>query len=290
MMGSSWEIEGRTALITGAARGIGASAAEELHGRGMNVVLAGLEPERLEELASTLGQRALAVECDVTSRSDLDDAVEAALERFGAIDTVIANAGVAAVGSVETSDPERWERVIEVNLLGVTRTVMAALPHVVARQGYVLPVSSLAAALPLTLSANYTAAKFGVNGFAQALRSEVASEGVSVGCAYWGAIDTDLLRRSTEDPASVEMMRAVPRFLSRPIPASRAGAAIARGVERRRRRVYAPRWILPMLLAPGLFLPLVERAGAAANAEAVRISNERDRAGAYGVATFVEHS
>lgn len=287
-MTAHWSIGGRTALVTGPARGIGADAARRLHGRGMNVVLAGLEPERLRELAAELGPRAIAVECDVSSRVDLDAALERGLERFGAIDVVVANAGVNAVGSVEASDPERFERVIEINLLGVVRTITAALPHVIARHGYVLPVSSLAAFVPLALGANYTAAKHGVNGFARALRAELSAQGVAVGCAYFGLIDTDLVRSSARDPATQAMMAAMPGPLSRAIPVSRAGEAIARGVERRARTVYAPRWILPMMMAPGLFLPLIERVGGTATAEAVAIANARERAGDQGVSTFVD--
>lgn len=287
-MPARWEIEGRTALITGPARGIGADAARRLHARGMNLVLTGLEPERLDALASELGSRALAVTCDVTSSADLEAAVAAGVKRFGGIDVVVANAGVNAVGSVEASDPERWERVIEVNLLGVARTVRAALPHVIERRGYVLPVASLAAFVPIALGASYTAAKHGVNGFAQALRAEVAARGVAVGCAYFGLIDTDLVRSSSSDPATEVLTAAAPGPLSRPIPVSRAGEAIARGVERRKRTVYAPRWILPMMVAPRPFLPLIERVSGAATAEAVELANAREQAGEQGAATFVE--
>lgn len=285
----SWNIVGRTVVVTGAARGIGADAARRLHGAGMNVVLAGLEPDRLETLRRTLGSRALVAECDVTSRPELERMAEEAIARFGRIDVLVANAGVSAVGSVETSDVIAWERVIEINLLGVVRTVRAVLPHVVAQQGYVLPVASLAAALPIPLGAHYTAAKHGVSGFARALRAELVSSGTEVGCAYFGFVDTDLVRRSMTDPAMAPTAAAMPPgSLGRPISVERAGAAIARAVARRSRAVYAPRWIQPIVVAPGLFTPLVERATASVTAEAVRISNERDRAGGRGVETFVE--
>ena len=276
-MKQAWDIGGRTAFITGAARGIGADTARRLHGQGMNVVLAGLEQEQLDGLAAELGARALAAGCDVTSRKELTTAVESAIDAFGGIDVVIANAGIAAIGSVETSDPSAWERVVEVDLLGVYRTVHLTLPHVIARRGYVLPVASVAAAMPLPLAANYTAAKHGVNGFAHALRMELAGHGVAVGCAYFGFIDTDLVRRAFADPAATASRAAMPAFASRPIPVSRAGEAIVRGVTRRARMVYAPRWVLPALLAPGLFLPLVERLGASAAADAVQLANARDR-------------
>lgn len=274
-------------MITGAARGIGEDAARRLHGRGMNVVLAGLEPDRLGALAAELGDRAVPATCDVTAPEQMEAAVATGLEHFGAIDVVIANAGVNAVGSVEGSDPAVWERVIEVDLLGVVRTVRAALPHVIARQGYVLPVASLAAAVPIPLSAGYTAAKHGVNGFAHALRGEVRGRGVAVGCAYFGLIDTDLVRRSSADPATEAMRAAMPSGLDRAVPVGSAGRAIERGVLERRRMVYAPGWILPALLVPGLFLPLIERAGAAGAARATAIATARERSGGRGVDTFV---
>lgn len=284
----SWNIQGRTAVVTGAARGIGAAAARALHEQGMNVVLAGLEVELLDQRAAEIGTRTLVAACDVTRPDDLEEMVAAALDRFGSIDAVVANAGVNAVGTMETSTPETWDKVVEVNLFGVVRTVRAVLPHIIASGGYIMPVSSLAGAMPLALGTHYTAAKHGVNGYAQALRLELASAGVSVGCAYFGAIDTDLLRDSSADPATAAMIDGLPKGISRSIPAARAGDAIARGVARRSRRVVAPRWILPMLLAPGVFIPLAERGGAAATSAAVHLANERARAGEHGVSTFVD--
>lgn len=283
----SWKVEGRTVIVTGAARGIGAAAGRALHERGMNVVLAGLEAELMEQRAAEIGPRTLVVDCDVTNAERLEAAVDATLERFGSIDAVVANAGVNAVGTMETSDTETWEKVVEVNLFGVVRTVRAVLPHIISSRGYILPVSSLAGAMPLALGTHYTAAKHAVNGYAQALRLELAAAGVDVGCAYFGAIDTDLLRDSSADPATAAMIDGLPERITRPIPAAKAGEAIARGVARRLRRVVAPRWILPMLLAPGVFIPLSERGGAAATRAAVALANDRARAGHVGVATFV---
>src|SRR4051794_7335973 len=128
-------------LITGAARGIGAETARRLAARGHSLALLGLEPELLEEVAAGGFWR----EVDVTDRDALTAAIDEAAEALGGLDVVIANAGIASAGMFATCDDDEWERVIHVNLLGVRRTLKAALPHVLASRGYLLPVASVAA-------------------------------------------------------------------------------------------------------------------------------------------------
>src|SRR5712691_4996894 len=118
----AYDVKGRTVFITGAARGIGAAAAERLHAKGANVALAGLEPERLEANAAALGERAAAFEADTTDLAALERAVADTVERFGGIDVAIANAGIAFAGDLATSPIGHVERVLAVNLLGVWRT------------------------------------------------------------------------------------------------------------------------------------------------------------------------
>jgi NAD(P)-dependent dehydrogenase (short-subunit alcohol dehydrogenase family) len=246
-------------MITGAARGIGAESARQLHAKGHELALVGLEPQELEARAAELGPRAAAFECDVTDREALAQACKAIVERFGGIDAVVANAGVATVGTVASLDPDEFERVVEVNLLGVYRTVKAALPYVTERRGYVLVVASLAAALHGGMMANYAMAKAGAEAFANSLRQELRPQGVAVGCAYFGFIDTDMVRDAYAHPASQRARRRAPKFLSEPIPVSAAGAAIARGIEERRARVWAPRWVGAALVLRGLLMPALER-------------------------------
>src|SRR4051794_33429767 len=119
------DLQGRTILITGAARGIGAESARKASARGANVALVGLEPEELARVAVQCGPNAAAFETDITDVDALGEAVDAAVERFGGIDVVVANAGVAPTGMVRSMDPAAFERTIEVNLLGVWRTVRA---------------------------------------------------------------------------------------------------------------------------------------------------------------------
>jgi NAD(P)-dependent dehydrogenase (short-subunit alcohol dehydrogenase family) len=272
MARETYNITGKTVLVTGAARGIGWESARRLHARGASVALVGLEPELLEQRASELGSRAAAFHADVTDWDEMQAAVDGSVERFGGIDVCIANAGVASVGTVATMERDDFERIIEVNLLGVWRTIRTALPYVIERRGYVLAVSSLSAVLHTPLMAPYTATKAGVEAFADALRSEVAHTGTKVGCAYFGFIDTDMVRDSLTHPAAAEAQQSSPAFLTRPLPVARAADAIERGVLGRRRITYAPRWVGAAIALRGMLQPLAEQASQRRpdTAEAVR--------------------
>ncbi|MEA2359600.1 MAG: hypothetical protein QOI62_2860 [Solirubrobacteraceae bacterium] len=272
MARETYDVCGKVVLVTGAARGIGLASARRLHARGAHVALVGLESDVLEQRAAELGDRAAAFHADVTDWGQLEQAVDGAVERFGGIDVCIANAGVANVGTVASMDRDDFERIIEVNFLGVWRTVRTALPHVVARQGYILPVASLSAVLHTPLMAPYTATKAAVEAFTDALRGEVAHTGTKVGCAYFGFIDTDMVREAFEHPASVATRQSAPSFISKPIPLSRAADAIERGVTGRRRVTYAPRWVGAAIALRGVLQPLLEQAATKRpdTAEAVR--------------------
>ncbi len=254
-----FDVNGRTVFITGAARGIGAATAERLHAKGANVALVGLEPERLEELAARLGDRAAWFEADVTDYDALERAVSATVERFGALDVAMANAGIAYVGSLATAPIEHVERTLAVNFLGVWRTDRAVIGHIMERKGYLLNISSLSAVTHAPLMGPYTASKAGVEAMTDALRQETLPSGGRVGCAYFGFIDTDLVRGSFSAPSASAMMSRAPGFVRNPIPLSRAVDAIERGIERRAARLWAPRWVGPMLTLRGLIQPLTER-------------------------------
>lgn len=257
-MAHSSPLAGRVVLVTGAARGIGAHTARLLAGRGARVSLTGLEPERLAALAAELGDdRHAWFECDVTDQKSVDAAVAATAERFGRIDVVMANAGVAAYGTVRTYDPDAFARTIDVNLTGVFRTVHAALPHIIERRGYVLAVASLASFTPVAGLAAYAASKSGVDSLACALRQEVAHLGVSVGSAHPSWIDTDMVRGARRDLSSFgEALRAMPPPANSTTSVEECATAIVRGIERRSRRIYVPRtvaganWLRAVLSSP----------------------------------------
>jgi NAD(P)-dependent dehydrogenase (short-subunit alcohol dehydrogenase family) len=262
------DVSGKTVLITGAARGIGAESARRLAARGANVALVGLEPEELERVARQCGTNAAAFECDVTDWDALEGAVSRAVDRFGGIDVVIANAGIGPAGMTRSIDPRAFERTVEVNLLGVWRTVRACLPHVIDRRGYVLVIASLAAAFHSPGMAAYAASKAGAEAFADSLRVEVKHLGVDVGVAYFAFIDTDLVRAADAHPAIGAMRKETPGPLSKTHPVSAVGEAIVKGIEERRRWVVVPGWIRSLLVLRTALAPLLDKAMLARAAEA----------------------
>jgi NAD(P)-dependent dehydrogenase (short-subunit alcohol dehydrogenase family) len=258
-MSSAWSLSGLTVLITGAARGIGAESARRLAARGANVALVGLEPDELEKVAAEIGQSAAAFEVDVTDRHALGAAVDGTVERFGGIDGVVANAGIGGGGPVRHADPDAFERVLEVNLNGVYRTVHACLPHVVERRGYVLVVASLAAMLHSPGMAPYNMSKAGAEAFGNTLRAEVKHLGVDVGVGYFSWIDTELVRAADRHPVFGARRAKLPGFARKTYPVSAVGDAVVDGFEHRRRMVVVPGWVRALSLLRGLAVPLVER-------------------------------
>ena len=233
---------GRVALITGAARGIGAATARLLVARGARVALVGLEPDRLAALATELGPSTLWAAADVTDQAAVEAGVAKTLAQFGRIDIVIANAGISTRGNVEVTDVNAMARVIDVNLTGVLRTVKATLPHVVTSRGYVLIVSSAAAFSALPGMAPYAASKAGVEHFANVLRLEMLPHGVGVGCAHMTWIDTDLVRDVHGDPSAFRRtLSRLPGAFGRVTPLDACARAFADACATRPRRVFVPR-------------------------------------------------
>jgi NAD(P)-dependent dehydrogenase (short-subunit alcohol dehydrogenase family) len=235
-------LDGKVVVITGAARGIGEQLARTVAARGARVALLGLEPERLEQVAGDIAG-AFAHVVDVTDADALNAAAEAVVDRFGRVDVVVANAGIAAGGPLLLADAATYDRVIEVNVLGSVRTVRAFLPHLVASKGYVLQIASLAAIVPGPMLSAYCASKSGVEAFAHALRGEVRHHGVDVGIAYLTWTDTDMVRGIAEHPGLEGMRRSLPWPFNRTAPLGPAVARLADGIEERRLHLYAQRWL-----------------------------------------------
>lgn len=254
----SYDLRGKTVLITGAAGGIGSETARQLIAGEANVALLDIDEERLEKIAQDLGDRAWAQRADVTSPAELEAAVSGAVARFGGIDVVVANAATFALGPVETLDPAEFQRVVEVTFLGVWRTVRAALPHVIARRGFISHISSGGGVIQSPFNAPYSAGKAAVHAFANTLRLEVEDRGVGVGIVYFGLIATEPGLASMRDPIIGPIIRAMPQRLVRPRPVDEAARAIIRGIEERRRVVVYPRMFAPPVAIGDFFQRLSE--------------------------------
>jgi NAD(P)-dependent dehydrogenase (short-subunit alcohol dehydrogenase family) len=254
-------LHGKVVFITGGARGIGAEVARRLRNRGARLVLTDLDKAELAALAAELGEeRVLTAVADVRDLPAMQVAAAKAVERFGGIDVVVANAGIASYGSLLHVDPEAVKRVLDVNLLGIFHTVRATLPAVIDRRGYVLIVSSLAAYAAAPGLAPYNATKAGNEILANALRLEVGGLGVSVGSAHMSWIDTALVRDSKADiPSFGDMIARLPWPLNKTTTLDKCADAFVKGIEGRQSRIYCPQWVgLLRWLKPALSTPVLE--------------------------------
>jgi NAD(P)-dependent dehydrogenase (short-subunit alcohol dehydrogenase family) len=265
-------LRGQRVLITGAARGIGAALAERLASHGARLALVGLEPERMAELATRCGEDTFVAECDVSNSDHVTQAIDAAAEALGGLDVVVANAGIATGGPLRSQDLRSWERVIEINLLGVMYTDRAALPHLERSKGYVLNIASTAAVLRGPGMSAYCAAKAGVEALSDCLRIEMQSLGVGVGVAYFLFLDTDMVNDSEREMPLLQRAKAeMPRVLSRTYPLPPAIDEVVAAIAERRRRVAYPRWFTKLIPLRQLFVSrLAERRTAKAAPDAMR--------------------
>ncbi|MCP2166195.1 SDR family oxidoreductase [Goodfellowiella coeruleoviolacea] len=251
-------LAGKVVLVTGAARGIGADLAQRLARQGAKLALVGLEGAQLDRVAALCGPAARAWEADVTDWAALERVVSAAAEHFGGIDVVVANAGIAATGLVRSVDPAAFERTVEVNLLGVWRTVRTCLPHLIASRGYCLVVSSLAAIQHAPGMAAYAASKAGCEAFADCLRTEVRHLGVAVGVGYFSWIATDMVTAADQHPVFGSARRRLPGPAGRTYPVGMVGEALVRAISRRARAVHVPGWVGGVKLLRGALAGLVD--------------------------------
>jgi NAD(P)-dependent dehydrogenase (short-subunit alcohol dehydrogenase family) len=240
-------VNSQVVFITGGAHGIGAEVARRLHAKGAKLVLTDLDAEALAARSAELGgdDRVLTVVADVRDLTAMQAAADKAVKKFGGIDVVLANAGIASYGSVLQVDPEAVKRVLDVNLLGIFHTVRATLPSVIERRGYVLIVSSLAAYTAAPGMAPYDMSKAGNEHLAHALRLEVAHLGVTVGSAHMSWIDTALVRDTRSDlPTFREQLANFPWPLNKTTSVDKCAAAFVAGIEGRKKRVYCPSWVV----------------------------------------------
>jgi 3-oxoacyl-[acyl-carrier protein] reductase len=196
----SIDLTGKTALITGASRGIGEAAARIMAGYGANVVLAARSTSDCERIAGEIGDKALAVSCDVARYSDVESAVSKAVSHFGSLDILVNNAGlIDPIARIEDSDPEAWDQVVDVNFKGVYHGLRAAIP-VMKQQGggVIINISSGAASAALEGWSHYCATKAAVLSLTRCAHRENMDDNVRVVGLSPGTVATDM-QRSIKD-------------------------------------------------------------------------------------------
>ena len=204
------QLDGQSALVTGASSGIGRAIAVALAREGAHVAVGARRQERLAELADevkALGARVLTLDLDVTDQGACRSAVQDTVDEFGGLDILVNNAGLMLLGQVEGADTEDWRRMLNTNVLGLMYLTHAALPHLLDRRGAIVQMSSIAGRIARLGSAVYAASKFAVNAFSESLRQEVTSRGVRVIVMEPGVVNTELREHITQ-PAARERMAA----------------------------------------------------------------------------------
>ena len=259
------DLSGRTAIVTGASKGIGVYIAQALAKQGTNLILAARSASALEEVRKAverLGVRAVAVPTDVGDRSALESLVERAVSEFGSIDILVNNAGIELTLAYHKLTPEEIEEIVRVNLIAPMQLTWLVLPGMLERrQGNIVNVSSLAGKAGPACNEPYGATKAGLIGFTQSLRGTYRRSGVSVSVVCPGFVEEGMYAKTKE-----EYGVTAPRLLGVSKP-----EAVARGVIRAIKKdlpeVIVNPGAIRLLLAiaamsPGLGEWIVERIGA----------------------------
>ncbi|MEO9460172.1 MAG: SDR family oxidoreductase [Lentilitoribacter sp.] len=199
-MANKIDLTGRTAFITGASRGIGQSTAHQMAKYGANVVLAARSIKDCRKIADEIGDKALAIKCDVANYDDVKSAIDHATDHFGGIDILVNNAGIIdPISMLESSDPEAWSRVVDVNFKGVYNCLHASFPALKAstredKRSIVINISSGAATSMLPGWSHYSATKAAVLSLTRTINREWSEHSISVIGLSPGTVATDMQR------------------------------------------------------------------------------------------------
>ena len=255
----SQSLQGKVIFITGASSGFGAEAARLFAKEGGIVILAARRMDRLTALAEEIrlaGGQALAIPLDVAEQSQIDEAVQNMLETYGRIDILLNNAGLGCLDWLETLDPAADIDIqIDVNLRGVLQLTRAVLPSMLARRaGHIINMCSVAGLIPAPMYSIYAATKYGMRGFTDALRREVAPFGIHVSGIYPGPATTEFGQQSGDN--ALKRNIRVPRWIYMTSAyVARRTVSLARHP---RRTLIIPWWFRPVIGIDTLFPGLVD--------------------------------
>ena len=260
MTRASYDLTDKVVLITGGNGGIGAATGRELLRRGARLVVADIDASTPARSAALGSDRVLGCVADVRDRSSLDRVVAQALDRFGRLDVVIANAGLLAKAATMRNTPiADVEATLAVNVTGVVNTVAAGMDEVIENRGQIVLISSVFAFINGMGTIPYAMSKASVEQLGRGLRLELADHDVSVLTAYFSLVDTDMIRHGVDaDDVVLELLSTLPKpMLKRVTPAS-AATVIADGLEKRSARVIHPRVWRPVSALRGLLGPALD--------------------------------
>ncbi|GAB3652288.1 SDR family NAD(P)-dependent oxidoreductase [Glycomyces tarimensis] len=202
------DMDGRVAIVTGGARGIGEAYVRALHGAGAGVVIADILAEEGEALAAELGDRARFTRLDVADEAAWDRTVADTIASFGGVDVLVNNAGIANAAPIEHFTLEKWNAVIAVNLTGTFLGCRAVVPAMkAAGRGSIVNVSSVEGLRGSVRLHGYTASKFAVRGLTKSLAVELGSSGIRVNSIHPGFIDTEMSKRIDPDALIIPLTR-----------------------------------------------------------------------------------
>lgn len=223
----------KTVIVTGASSGIGKACAEEFSHRGANVVLAARDEAKLQSIADALPNAALAVRTDVSKEADCERLAREAVQEFGKIDILVNNAGISMRAMFEDLDLAVLHRVMDVNFWGTVYCTKYALPHIRKEKGSIVGVSSIAGYRGLPGRTGYSASKFAMQGFMEALRTELLKTGVHVMVACPGFTASNIREKALT--ASGKKQGASPRDEEKMMSAEEVAKHIAVAVAKRKR-------------------------------------------------------
>ncbi|WP_182380151.1 short-chain dehydrogenase/reductase [Nocardioides sp. WS12] len=247
MIGKSYDVRDKVALITGAGQGIGLALARRLHEQGAYVALVDVNEPGLKAASKSLGDsRVFTAVADVTDRAAMAEVVARVIDHHGRLDVVVANAGVTPPpATIRTMDLADYDRVIAINQTGILNTVQPALEAVIAEKGHVVVVASCAAFSPGIGGVAYMSSKAAAEQIGRALKLEMAPHGASAGVAYFGFVDTPLATATLDnDPLGRKLDDLLGWPLNHRISADDAAESIAHGIAHRSGATIAPvRWM-----------------------------------------------
>ncbi len=201
-------LDGKVALVSGGARGMGASHARTMVKEGARVVIGDVLDAEGAVVAAELGHNARFIHLDVTRSADWDAAVALATTEFGGLDVLVNNAGIVALSPIDECSVEEWERIIAINLTGVFLGVRAAIPELKeSGAGSIINISSTAGMFGYTKLSAYNASKFGVRGFTKSIALDLARYGIRANSIHPGSIATPMTADLTLDQEHVAMGR-----------------------------------------------------------------------------------